>query len=101
VPAIFAKSSTVWSTLFYIFSDKNIKSKMKFQSVQFRSHTSKSDRFSFQYRSNGRTFFNSLKKFTIQNQTQNSTRIKKSNSLQMIVVCAEVKKERKIKVTAL
>ncbi len=74
---------------------------MKCQSVQFRSHTSKSDRFSFQYRSNGRTFFNSLKKFTIQNQTRNSTRIKKSNSLQMIVVCAEVKKERKIKVTAL
>jgi hypothetical protein len=28
LPAIFAKSSTVWSTIFYIFSNKNIKSKM-------------------------------------------------------------------------
>jgi len=27
-PAVFAKSSTVWSTLFFIFSNKNIKSKI-------------------------------------------------------------------------
>lgn len=31
LPAIFAKSSTVWSTIFYIFSNKNIKSKMLFK----------------------------------------------------------------------
>jgi hypothetical protein len=31
LPAIFAKSSTVWSTIFYIFSNKNIKSKMSFK----------------------------------------------------------------------
>ena len=31
LPAIFAKSSTVWSTIFYIFSNKNIKSKMTFK----------------------------------------------------------------------
>ena len=31
LPAIFAKSSTVWSTIFYIFSNKNIKSRMSFR----------------------------------------------------------------------
>lgn len=48
VSAVFAKSSVVWSTLFYILSNKTIKSKLfeqskiKSISVQYTSYRSKS-----------------------------------------------------------
>jgi len=42
LPAVFAKSSTVWSTVFYIFSNKNIKSKMSFnRSSEKNAHSIK------------------------------------------------------------
>jgi hypothetical protein len=33
IPAIFAKSSTVWSTIFFIITNKSIKSKLSFTYV--------------------------------------------------------------------
>ena len=38
LPAMFAKSSMVWSTIFYIYSNKDIKSKISFRLFRVIQH---------------------------------------------------------------